>query len=263
MVTTQASSNSVQDQLKALARTPQFYWWIGHLLTLLFTVLTLVTFNSVQLFYKLAFIGALMSYGIVIRSSHQEFNFSMECAARVFSDENFSYTFLAIYWLINEPVLVAMFPFALYSVFHFIGYFRSTILLTLYPNVKQELESKTQTPSLPTRLHFTLGKFAEKYSVKTIQLASFLEVSLVPIYLLLRVTTRFRSIFSLFFYGQFLRQRASQSAQTRASFNQLAAILDRYILQSAVPTQVQNIYIRIKAFMSSLIIQIPSANHTQ
>jgi len=200
MVTTQASSNSVQDQLKALARTPQFYWWIGHLLTLLFTVLTLVTFNSVQLFYKLAFIGALMSYGIVIRSSHQEFNFSMECAARVFSDENFSYTFLAIYWLINEPVLVAMFPFALYSVFHFIGYFRSTILLTLYPNVKQELESKTQTPSLPTRLHFTLGKFAEKYSVKTIQLASFLEVSLVPIYLLLRVTTRFRSIFSLFFF---------------------------------------------------------------
>lgn len=253
-----ASSLSKSEQFKALARVPQFYWWVGHGVTLLFSALSLITFCHITILYKLAFIGVLMSYGIVIRSSHQSFDFSMECAARVFSDENFSYAFLAIYWLINKPVFVALLPFSAYSFFHFTGYLQSTIMPIAFPNIKKELESKTQTPSLPTRVSFTLKKLSDQYSAKAIQTASLMEVSLVPLYLILCIITFSLSIFSLFFYGQFLRQRASQSAQTRDSFSKLAAVLDKYILQSSVPASVQNAYRYIKNYMSSMIIQIPT-----
>ncbi|CAO3703342.1 unnamed protein product [Rhizopus stolonifer] len=63
------TSAPLQVRLLALVKTLQFAWFFGHVSTILGSllyVLSLFTFNSKTLFYKYAYFGAILSYGVVL-----------------------------------------------------------------------------------------------------------------------------------------------------------------------------------------------------
>lgn len=55
-------------------QTLQFAWFMGHFLTLLgtaFHVLSIVTFRTWVVPYRFAYVGALLSYGVVVSKTHK------------------------------------------------------------------------------------------------------------------------------------------------------------------------------------------------
>ncbi|KAJ9053523.1 Transmembrane nucleoporin [Entomophthora muscae] len=250
--------NPDMDKINALVRSPQFFWWLGHG-TVLFSALgyfaTLFWFPSL---YKLAYLGAITSYAIVLYMTHKSFSFTMQYAARLVSDENFSYGFLAFYWLLLDPIAVTLIPFTLFTVIHYVSYFRNQLLPALYPQVPKELKTRASPPSKQAQVALMLDDLTRRYAAPAIRMATMSEVTLVPVVLILLALTFRISFVSLFFYGQFLRQRALQSAQTRNAFSEVAATLDVYVLQPKVPGAVQNLYTTIKGYMASSIQLTPS-----
>lgn len=241
------------DQINSIVRSSQFFWWLGHGTVLFSSLIYSLTLFQFNFLYRVAYFGALVSYLIVLGVKHKPLNFSMQYAARLVSDEGFSYALLAFYWLLLEPLAVTLVPFALFSVCHYVSYFRQQILPALYPGLGKELKARTGTPSTPAKVAIMLDDLQTKYAVPVINTAAMSEVYLVPVTLILKTFTFRISFLSLFFYAQFLRQRALQSSQTRAAFATLGAKLDSYLLQPYVPAVVQRSYIAIKGYMVSSI----------
>ncbi|KAI0243524.1 hypothetical protein L0F63_005617, partial [Massospora cicadina] len=99
----------------------------------------------------------------------------MQYAARLVSDEDFSYAFLAFYWFLLDPLAVTLVPFALFSLCHYISYFRQHILPALYPGLSKELKNKTGTPSTQAKVAIMLDNIQTKYSVPIINMATMSE----------------------------------------------------------------------------------------
>lgn len=107
--------------------------------------------------YRLVYIGALLSYAIVVLKSLGKPR-GVNWLRRAFVDENFQYGLLALYWLISKPInsesgehacassvrarsttphkadpdTVTILPFATFSLFHCATFLRTNILPKFY-----------------------------------------------------------------------------------------------------------------------------------
>jgi len=133
-------------RLANLAQTLQFAWFIGHL-TLLLTTLhyTIAVFKfsssytGPSISYRLAFLSAAATYGIVVYKAYRArfrsgtFPAGQQGVVKVLGDENVQYLLMALVWLYSKPVYFALFPFAVYSTFHFLTYLRANLLPVVLP----------------------------------------------------------------------------------------------------------------------------------
>ncbi|KAI7878853.1 hypothetical protein K492DRAFT_149094 [Lichtheimia hyalospora FSU 10163] len=84
---------------------PQFYWWCGHVcmvanaLLYFMSVLSLHPYSS---YYKRAYAGSLVSYGIVIWKS---IGFPKKFDMEFIRNENVQYFALAFYWYSYQPII--------------------------------------------------------------------------------------------------------------------------------------------------------------
>lgn len=83
----------------------QFYWWLGHVCVVcngLIYFSSVLSLNANVSYYKRAFLGALLSYAVVIYNSigvtHTRISMDLLC------DENVHYLVIAFYWYSYQPI---------------------------------------------------------------------------------------------------------------------------------------------------------------
>ena len=114
---------------------PHYLWAFGHLTVVLnaaYILFQTVLFRGTPTIpYRLLYVGAILSYVIVVGKSLGRPN-GVPWLRRAFVDENAQYGLLAFYWLISKPINVTILPFATFSIFHCATFLRTNVLPKFY-----------------------------------------------------------------------------------------------------------------------------------
>ncbi|KAG8627634.1 hypothetical protein KVT40_005117 [Elsinoe batatas] len=256
-----AQGATTQERLMTLAYNLQFAWFVGHVTLLLSTlryVLSYITFNSMSRWsrfsYRTAFLAATTTYGIVVyKSTKARFRAGRGTGGplAIIGDENVQYLLMALFWLISYQVPLAIFPFAVYSIFHVATYTRSNLLPALYP-----APATTGTPASPGKpksnsaLADTIGRFVKGYYDSSMTLVAILEIVLW--FRLLGPALLFRkgTWILLGAYTVFLRARYAQSTFVQGAITQVGARIDAQVNRQDIPPVARNGWQTVKGLLA-------------
>ncbi|KAJ5263624.1 hypothetical protein N7478_011229 [Penicillium angulare] len=248
------STLPLAERLKTLAQTLQFAWFIGHL-TLLLSVfrysLSFIFFNyyssAARFSYRLAFISAAVTYGIVVYKGHFARGVQgsvPQIVKKLISDENVQYLGMALVWLYSRQLILALLPFSVYSVFHVATYSRMYLIPTLQPASQGAGASSTGSPTSKPAvkqnpLAETIGRFIKQYYDASMGVVATLEILLLIRLVLSAVTFSKGSWVLLVVYLSFFRARYAQSSFVQQAVRSLTARADASISHQGTPPQVR------------------------
>ncbi|KAI8986010.1 hypothetical protein BDB01DRAFT_834788 [Pilobolus umbonatus] len=244
------ASDSLSVRALALVKTLQFVWFSGHILTLLGSILYLLTvllFRSNTLLYKVAYLGAILSYGVVIYKTHGYPQANPNYARKLLMDENAQYLLLAVFWFFSSPITVTLIPFFTFSSFHALGYIRTNIINTLFPrpaNSGASWQAKTQQQ---------IKSWTDKYYSVAMRLVAQSEVTIISVRLFFGLF-RFQ-ILPIFFFAQFLRFRYHLSAYIRQTFADLRIKCDTLLLPPTADPRIPEIVPKVYTIAKGMIIK--------
>jgi len=220
----------------------QFVWFLGHLTTVFCTVFYLLSavYRPFLSFYKKAFVGVLISYGIVLYKLYGAPKFNKMYWLKLTNDENLQYMLLAFVWMTSSPMLVLLLPYAVFSVFHSLEYAINVLIPQFLPNPNDSQKA----------LIAKVKNIVNTYQPAAIQFIAKLEVvGILPI-LLVMIFIRRASFIQPFIYIQFLRFRYVSSPLVQREFASLRLTLDSKLLgNDKIPAGVQNAYVKIRDFV--------------
>jgi len=235
---------SLEHRLRALVQHQQFFWWVGHVIIVLSTVFHFLywfrfNYSTKMAFfwYRLAFLGAVGSYGVVVhkmffRAGFAEARKQEGLFYRLYLDENAEYFVLALLWLLTSPVFLALVPYFIYSVFHVVTYFSEYVLPAF-----------TGKPAHPQEDR--LAQLARKYQDAGSQSVAKVEVYGILLRLLVGVLFFNKSAFlQLPMFAVFLRYKYFNTAYTRTSLRELSANIDRLV--NPLPPVARDIWLKIR-----------------
>ncbi|KAJ5760050.1 hypothetical protein N7520_007206 [Penicillium odoratum] len=243
------------ERLKALAQTLQFAWFVGHLTLLLSVVrysLSFIFFNyyssAAQIAYRLTFISAAVTYGIVVYKGHFARGVQGNVptiVTKLISDENVQYLGMALVWLYSRQLILALLPFSVYSVFHVATYSRMYLIPTLQPPAQGA--AGANSPSSPSSkpaakqnaLAETIGRFIKQYYDASMGVVAALEILLLFRLVLSAIAFSKGSWVLLLVYLSFFRARYAQSSFVQQAVRQLTARADASISHQSTPPQVR------------------------
>ncbi|CCX07598.1 hypothetical protein FPQ18DRAFT_283334 [Pyronema domesticum] len=259
-----AAEQPLMVRLQALAQTLQFAWFVGHL-TLLITTLrytiAILKFSAnttgANIAYRLAFLSAAATYGIVVYKAYRArfragtMPTGQQGVVKILGDENVQYLLMAFCWLYSTPVYFALFPFAVYSTFHFLSYLRSNLLPVIAPTTSAEAISRFVKKNYDTSMHL----------VANLEILLWARVFLYALFFQ-------NSWILLAIYTLFLRARYAQSAFIRDAMRGIEMRGDAVIGEPTIPEGVKNAWnvakTAIKRFGEVSNIQgAPAAQKTQ
>jgi len=249
-------------------------------LSLLFSIfrysLSYITFNFysrwARFSYRLAFVSAAVTYGIVVykafRARSRAGSKAQGGIIALAADENVQYlgqpsyivslaralanTFIAmaLVWLFSPQYPLAMLPFGIYSIFHVATYTRTNLIPTIQPPVAQAPvagASPSAKPQYkPSALADTIGKFVKEYYDASMGLVAILEILLWGRLFLSAITFAKGSWILIAIYTAFLRSRFAQSAFVQGQFRQLEARIDSLVGAESTPPAARNVWGGIK-----------------
>ncbi|KAJ5775882.1 uncharacterized protein N7511_000893 [Penicillium nucicola] len=249
------------ERLKALAQTLQFAWFVGHV-TLLLSVfrytLSCIFFNyyssSAQIAYRLTFVSAAVTYGIVVYKGHFARGVQgtpVQIFTKLLSDENVQYLGMALVWLYSRQLILALLPFSVYSVFHVATYSRMYLIPTLQPAAPGSAgPASPSSPSKPAAkqspLAETIGRFIKQYYDASMGVVATLEIALLFRLVLSAITFSKGSWVLLIVYLSFFRARYAQSSFVQQAVRQLTARADASISHQSTPPQARQAWETIK-----------------
>ncbi|KAJ5953388.1 hypothetical protein N7454_000284 [Penicillium verhagenii] len=240
------------ERLKALAQTLQFAWFVGHL-TLLLSVfrysLSFIFFNyyssAAQIAYRLAFISAAVTYGIVVYKGHFARGVQGNVptiVTKLISDENVQYLGMALVWLYSRQLILALLPFSVYSVFHVATYSRTYLIPTLQPPAPGAAGANSPSSKPATKqnaLAETIGRFIKQYYDASMGVVATLEILLLFRLIISAITFSKGSWVLLLVYLSFFRARYAQSSFVQQAVRQLIARADASISHQSTPPQLR------------------------
>lgn len=166
---------TVLERLTVLAKQLQFYWALGHLVTVAMALAHFLSRSKATFNWSLY--GTLASYSLIVYKTHAGTlsgpGGMQDKARRLLLDENVQYFLLAGSWALSgKPLSFALVPFATFAAFHLLGFIRSEILAKVWiesassPSTSSSAtEGETPKASLKTRFMSTLGSFLTEYQV--------------------------------------------------------------------------------------------------
>ncbi|GAB5589802.1 Transmembrane nucleoporin [Umbelopsis nana] len=259
MATTTSSALPLQDRVLKLVKNPQFAWFLGHVAVLagtLFYFLSLVTFKSNPRAYSTAYLGALVSYGVVVYKSLGIPRANAAYLQKLMLDENFQYFMLAFYWYCNKPIAVTLVPFATYSVFHASSYVRSNVIPTLFPVPTAESNGGASQPvnnAWQTKVQRNIKAWTDMRYGMAMKFVAQVEVVGLMGRLILGAITFQSSLLAPLLFAHFLRLRFHLSSYTRGAFRDLNTRLDKWLLpptaHPSIPPAVGHAYTTIKGYI--------------
>jgi hypothetical protein len=248
------SNGSLVERLKSLAQTLQFAWFIGHV-TLLGAVfrylLSYVTFNyysgAAQVSYRLAFVSAAATYGIVVYKGHiarGRLQGSLPSVLlKLAGDENVQYLGMALVWLYSRQVPLALLPFSIYSIFHVATYTRAHLIPTIRPSNgpagSPASPSGSRSGAKQSPLAETIGRFVKQYYDASMDLVAGLEIALLFRLAVAILTFSKGSILLFFIYLAFFRARFTQSTFVQQSIRHFTARVDASVSHQSTPPAVR------------------------
>ncbi|KAI8090003.1 uncharacterized protein BX664DRAFT_146794 [Halteromyces radiatus] len=247
------ANSTLGERVSQLIQSLQFSWFVGHVLTLIGTfvyALSYITFRANVKPYKIAYLGALVSYGVVIYKTHGIPRINSAYVQRMVVDENVQYFLLALYWFFSSPVEVTLIPFATFSTFHSLGYIRTNIIPTVFPVPRQASGSNTPA-TWQAKTQQAIKSWTDKNYGYAMRFVATAEVTIIMPRLVLGLF-RLRLV-PVFLYAQFLRFRFHLSSYTRQAFAELRTNMDRALLpptaSAHIPPMVSQLYTTAKAMV--------------
>ncbi|KIW26118.1 hypothetical protein, variant [Cladophialophora immunda] len=258
---------SLGERLAKVATTLQFAWFCGHFTLLLSVIrysLSYLTFNYysrwAQVTYRLAFISAVATYGIVVFKAYRA---RVKPGAKIgstvyllLSDENVQYLLISLVWLFARQVPLALLPFTVYSVFHVATYTRTVIIPTFQP----PKAAPSSTPTSPSAskasqspLANSIGRFVKEYYDGSMMLVALLEILLWFRLFLSALTFSKGSWILLSIYAVFLRARYSQSQFVQGAFLQMGARIDQQVQNPNVPPALRQAWETVKGLLRQTV----------
>jgi len=220
-----------------MASTQHYAWAAGHFLLLtaaLRYILAWLTFKSAAYawWYKTAFLGALMSYAIVVYKALGIPQPNGAYIKKAAADENFQYLLLALFWWISKPIPLALTPYTIFSLFHALTFFRTSLLPMIFPPPPVPAGSNQQPQQSP------YSKMIQSW-VKSNYDPAMKAVAYLELLLLARVTLGClflqNSIAAPIVYAHFLRQRYYHSAFTRDALVHFTTVIDGHANREGLP----------------------------
>jgi len=261
---TAAPPTSLTERVLALAKTLQFSWFAGHLTLLLAAFryfLSYVTFNyyskTAQFTYRLAFVAAAATYGIVVfkayraRMKTQRRAFPPEGPVGLLKDENVQYLVMAFVWLFSKQVPLALLPFCVYSTFHFLSYVRTNIIPAVQPKSSATTNGAGAKSASSAGLADHIGNFVKSNYDRSMFLVAVLEVLLWFRLFISAVTFTKGSWILLGIYSVFLRTRIAQSKFLSDAISHLTGHVDNVVAQQNMPPAAKNAWASAKGLARS------------
>lgn len=273
-------AKSLGQTVATLARSQQFYWFVGHLLGIFFFILNMISslFSKSNTYYNCALIAEIFTYGIVIKQIHfknsgitgiTKIASDRELRARLVRDDNVQYILIALVFLFSSGtiggVAGGLYSFTIFSVFHVLSYFQTNLLGSLPLN-------KLQQQNLNNRInHFTTT-----YNQQALLMAANAEFLLLSGFILsipLAVVQLFRipyfvivntSVFACIVV--FLKLRYISNRYTQEIVSLWDMKINQFLLSGRLPPSFSELYnIKFKSLVLTLTdpIQLPAITSTK
>lgn len=249
-------------QLKASA--PHLVWAAGHLLTFLAGVRYLfaaATFSwaGYELWYRIAYLGAIVSYGVVIYKSFGVPRTDRAYVQRALMDENVQYLVIAMYWCWIQPIALTLIPYVTFSLFHLLTFTRTTILPSMIP--ANQAADGTSTPAGGNWSKGIQSWVKENYD-RAMRFVSYAEVVIFVRVLIGALLFR-NSLIAPLLYAHFLRLRFYMSSFTRAAFQHVRGELDQLTQHESCPPAVRKGYLMLMDLVTRYASTVLSINKGQ
>ncbi|KAF9284412.1 hypothetical protein BGZ74_001740 [Mortierella antarctica] len=220
--------SSLGERIQVLVKGPQFAWWMGHVLLLICTIFYLpywatFHFRAGAHWYTRAFLGAILSYGVVVYKSFPEIQFNSQFFQAMLTEENTLYFLMAIYWWRSTPMLAPLIPYVVFAIFNALTYVRTNIL---------SLASGDAAAAQASGPAKTIESLVDKYHNPAMSAVALFEITGVMGSLVFWALTFQSSFISPILYAFFLRFRYFFNPYTRTAFTQLRARLDGLVLNN-------------------------------
>jgi len=146
---------------------------------------------------------------------------------------------MALVWLLSRQIPLALFPFAVYSVFHVATYIRGNILPTIYPPTTTPAASSSgASPDARPRptgaVADAIGNFIRDYYDASMTLVALLEVALWFRLIFSAIIFTRGSWILLAVYTVFVRARFAQSKFVSNTLANLGARIDAAVAQQGM-----------------------------
>ncbi|OAC98332.1 hypothetical protein MUCCIDRAFT_150103, partial [Mucor lusitanicus CBS 277.49] len=222
-----------------IVQSLQFGWFVGHALvvlnTLIFAISNLV-FHPLGFFYRLAYLGVIASYGIVLWNAYKPLTNKEPYFKLMLLDENCQYLIIGVFFLFSRRIAVTLIPFFIYSVFHVLDFVDTHLIPQLAPH--------------QTKIQSHIQDIVNKHYDTAMMLVAKIEVCGVMTRLVLGLFVFRSSILSILVYGQFLRMRYFMSENTRKFLKELGTKIDKALTPPTahpkIPPAVINAYATAK-----------------
>lgn len=226
--------------IAALTHTLQFYWFVGHLFLLIGTINYLLSYIGVFshrfVWYRTAYIAALVSYGISLFEKYWDRKRSdSNHHSPALRDENLQYFAIALLWLLTSPVLGSLVPFAVFALLHTLGYVRQHLLPALGYSEDASISVK-------------LADFSRRHNAALVYIAAIAEL-----FLLVRLGLNlllFRGFLKFGIYAVFIRVRYETSRFTRQAVVTWEHKIDGLICHA--PSIARKSWINVKTILGGL-----------
>lgn len=153
---------------------------------------------------------------------------------------------MALVWLFSPSFLLALLPYAIYSIFHFATYTRSTIIPTIVPPTTVPAADGAKPTTKNNWIADYIGAFVKEYYDMSMSIVAGLEIALWVRLLAGAILFQRRSWILLALYTAFLRARFAQSSHVQNSFTVLEARVDSQLGAQGIPPAVRTVWDGVK-----------------
>lgn len=234
-------------------------WAAGHFLVFLSGLrflLGLFTFNTPNLrhWYTIAYLGAIVSYGVVVYKSFGIPQLSKAYIQRAAFDENVQYLLLAVYWWFNKPIFLTLVPFVTFSLFHVLTFVRTTVIPMVFPHsssapARAEGAAAAPPAPAPARAAKFIQTWVKANYDPAMRFVAYSEVAIFARVLFGALMFK-NSLLAPLFYAHFLRLRFYMSSFTRGAFQHVGSVLDGYTQHPKCPPAVRRAYLMLTDLIS-------------
>lgn len=152
-------------------------------------------------------------------------------------------TAMALVWLFSHQVPLAIFPFAVYSLFHVATYTRSNLLPAISPAPASATAASpggsATKPKTSSGLADTIGRFVKDYYDSSMTIVASLEILLWIRLFFPALLFQKGTWILLILYTVFLRARVGQSAFVQGAFTNAGARIDGLVNRQDSPPVVR------------------------
>lgn len=267
----QVGTKSFVLKVSSLSNGLQFYWFLGHVLSVIFFTCSFVfgffSPSKSLSYYRFTLFFELLSYGIVIKQIHYKTRQANK--NQLLKDENVQYFLFAVILFASSffigTLTGSLYSYVIFSFFHSITYFQAHLLDTMPISIASQAD-------INSRITFITAN----YNQQALILASAGEVMIlsnflwtVPGLLLLIYTQPFYFVVKLLTFASaviFVKLRYNDSQYTKTVVQQFDMRVCTFLSNPAIPQQISRLYnVTFKDLVVKYVgpIKVPASSVTK